>query len=359
MPDTFEQEFKDYIRIIGRGLRAGRALTEQEAFQAMSLLIEGKITAEQKGAFLMLLRVREESPEELAGFTLAFRNANMAGLSELNVDLDMGCYAGKRRHLPWFLLAVMALARSGKRIFLHGTQEPDSHRLYLSEVLPQLGLAIALNVDEARGQLAKFGFSYMDLAKVNPKLNDVIQLRSQFGLRSCANTLARMLNPSQAAYSLQGVFHKDVDNKHKLTAALLNQQDKVRGQSGSDVLCFRGEGGELEYNPEREVSLHLCRDLELSTMDVPALEQNWSIKDKELDAATLVRCWQGQWSSDYALSAITGTLAIMLVLTENLDWQVAYAKSQQLWAERDKIWPAPLPESSAKSFSVKGRQSAH
>jgi anthranilate phosphoribosyltransferase len=351
MPDTFEQEFKDYIRIIGRGLKAGRALTEQEAFQAMSLLINGKITAEQKGAFLMLLRVREETAEELAGFTLAFRNANMAGLSELNIDLDMGCYAGKRRHLPWFILAAMTLAQCGKRIFLHGTQEPDSHRLYLSEVLPQLGFPIAQNVDEARAQLATLGFSYMDLATVNPKLNDVIQLRSQFGLRSCANTLARMLNPSQAAYSLQGVFHKDVDNKHKLTAALLNQQDLVRGQEGSDVLCFRGEGGELEYNPEREVTLHICRGLETSSLDIPALAENWSVKDKELDVATLVKCWRGQWSSDYALSAILGTLAITLVLSENLNWDSAYNKAQQLWSARDKTWPVTLPESTETSFS--------
>ena len=42
----------------------------------------------------------------------------------------------------------------------------------------------------------------MDLKHINPQLDDIIQLRAQFGLRSCANTLARMLNPSNATNRL-------------------------------------------------------------------------------------------------------------------------------------------------------------
>ena len=159
MPDT-PTDFKHFIRIIGRGQRAGRTLTMEEAQQAMSMLINGQVTAEQKGAFLMLLRVREETAAELAGFSLAFRALTPTNITELAVDLDMGCYAGKRRHLPWFLLSVLLLAKSGKRIFLHGTHEPDSKRLYLKEVLPQLGFEISQNPEQARVALDTFGRYY-------------------------------------------------------------------------------------------------------------------------------------------------------------------------------------------------------
>jgi anthranilate phosphoribosyltransferase len=348
-------DFKHYIRIIGRGQRAGRTLTQQEAFAAMTMVIKNEVTPEQKGAFLMLLRVREETSEELAGFTEAFRKCCLPEVKTLDVDLDLGCYAGKRRHLPWFILAVMVLAKSGKesskRIFLHGTQEPDSNRLYLSEVLPQLGFAAAENINMAKAQLDDHGLAYMDLAQFNPSLDDIIQLRAQFGLRSCANTLARILNPSNAPFSLQGVFHRHVDEKHRQTAALLKDQN---------VLCFRGEAGELEFNPQRDVTLHLCRDGQQDCMEVSALNEAWSIKDKQLDVSQLVQYWQGELDHPYAFNAVVGSLAIMLVLSEKRQWPAAYDRAKELWSQRDKNWPVPLPSSEKPChFDTTGKHNAH
>jgi anthranilate phosphoribosyltransferase len=361
MPDTSDAkpkinkpsvavDFKHYIRIIGRGQRAGRTLTQQEAFEAMTMVIKDEVTPEQKGAFLMLLRVREETSEELAGFTQAFRQFNLLGVDKLAIDLDMGCYAGKRRHLPWFLLALMTLAQNGKRIFLHGTHEPDSKRLYLSTVLPALGFTVADNVVDAAKNLDAFGFTYMELSQVNPQLDNIIQLRGQFGLRSCANTLARILNPSQALYSLQGVFHRHVDEKHRRTAALLDD---------ANVLCFRGEGGEVEFNPERDVTLHTCRSNTQDCIELSAMNDAWVTKPKQLEASQLAAVWQGE-ENDYATSAITGTLAIMLVLMEQLDWDSALQKAQQLWSQRSKNWPVVLPKGDKCSdFDTSGKHYAH
>jgi anthranilate phosphoribosyltransferase len=343
-------DFKHYIRIIGRGQRAGRTLTQLEAFAAMTMVIKDQVTPEQKGAFLMLLRVREETSEELAGFTQAFRQFNVPGVKQLDVDLDMGCYAGKRRHLPWFLLAVMTLAQSGKRIFLHGTHEPDSKRLYLKEVLPALGFTVADNVADAATQLDANGFAYMELSQVNAPLDNIIQLRAQFGLRSCANTLARILNPSGAAHSLQGVFHRQVDEKHRRTAALLED---------ANVLCFRGEGGEVEFNPERDVTLHTCRDTTQDCIELPAMNDAWVSKPKQLDPSQLIAVWQGE-DNDYATSAITGTIAIMLVLMEQLDWSLALQKAQNLWSGRNKTWPVTLPKTNENiDFDTTGKHYTH
>ena len=343
-------DFKHYIRIVGRGQRAGRTLTQQEAFAAMTMIIKGQVTPEQKGAFLMLLRVREETSEELAGFTQAFRQFTLPGVNQLAVDLDMGCYAGKRRHLPWFLLAVMTLGQSGKRIFLHGTHEPDSKRLYLNAVLPALGFAVAGNVADAAKQLDASGFAYMELNQVNAQLDNIVQLRAQFGLRSCANTLARILNPSQAAYSLQGVFHRQIDEKHRRTAALLED---------ANVLCFRGEGGEVEFNPERDVTLHTCRNTTQDCLELSAMNDAWVTKPKKLETSQLIAVWQGE-QNDYASSAITGTLAIMLVLMEQLDWSLALQKSQDLWSQRNKTWPVALPKTDENvDFDTSGKHYAH
>jgi anthranilate phosphoribosyltransferase len=351
MSDT-STDFKHFIRIIGRGQRAGRTLSMQEAEQAMSMIINGQATAEQKGAFLMLLRVREETAEELAGFSQAFRACTLASVADLSVDLDMGCYAGKRRHLPWFLLSAMVLAQSGKRVFLHGTHEPDSKRLYLKEVLPQIGFNVAQNSKQAQMALDTFGFAYMDLKPINPQLDDIIQLREQFGLRSCANTLARMLNPSNAAHSLQGIFHRKVDEKHRKTAALLND---------ANVLCFRGEGGEVEFNPLRDVTLHISRNAQQDCSEVTATCETFITKPQELDAKQLISVWTGELDDTYANHAVVGTLSLMLVLLDKLDWTLAYQQAEQMWRGRDKKWPVVLPEDELKTapFDTTGKHYVH
>jgi anthranilate phosphoribosyltransferase len=351
MSDT-PTDFKHFIRMIGRGQRAGRTLTMQEAKQAMSMVINGEATAEQKGAFLMLLRVREETAEELAGFSQAFRAFTPTNISELAVDLDMGCYAGKRRHLPWFLLAVMLMAKSGKRIFLHGTHEPDSKRLYLKEVLPQIGFDVSQNSEQVQIALDTFGFAYMDLKQINPQLDDIIQLREQFGLRSCANTLARMLNPSNAAHCLQGIFHRKIDEKHSETAALLHD---------ANVLCFRGEGGEVEFNPLRDVTLHVSRNAQQSSEDVSATCETFITKPQELDAKQLISVWTGEFDDTYANHAVVGTLSLMLVLVDNIEWAEAYQKAQNMWQDRDKKWPVAIPDDKleATPFDTTGKHYVH
>ena len=62
-----EHPFAQYVRIIGRGKNVGRSYTEEEAETAMDMILADQVEPEQLGAFLMLLRVKEETPEEVAG----------------------------------------------------------------------------------------------------------------------------------------------------------------------------------------------------------------------------------------------------------------------------------------------------
>ena len=93
-----EHPFAQFVRILGKGKRGARGLIREEAREAMGMLLDGKVEQTQLGAFLMLLRHKEESPEELAGFTEAVRQRVQA--PPIAVDLDWPSYAGKKRHLP-------------------------------------------------------------------------------------------------------------------------------------------------------------------------------------------------------------------------------------------------------------------
>ncbi len=68
-----EHPFAPYVRILGKGRTGSRSLTFAEARDAFRMILDGEALDVQIGAFLMLLRVKEESPEELAGFVSAVR----------------------------------------------------------------------------------------------------------------------------------------------------------------------------------------------------------------------------------------------------------------------------------------------
>jgi anthranilate phosphoribosyltransferase len=88
-----EHPFAPFVRILGKGKRGARNMTRAEAREAMVMVLDEKVEDTQLGAFLMLLRHKEESPDELAGFTEAVRERLHA--PELTVDIDWPTYAGK------------------------------------------------------------------------------------------------------------------------------------------------------------------------------------------------------------------------------------------------------------------------
>lgn len=325
-------QFSDVIKTIARGQKAGRSLTQDEARFAMDQIFSGKVAPEQLGAFLMLMRLKEETSEELAGFLQATRMHVAKDFTDLQVDLDLGCYAGKRRHLPWFVLAMVILSQQGYRVFCHGGIEPNSQRLHLEQVFNALGLPTATNGRQAKNHLDTFGLCFAPLHILHPELNNLLQMRPLFGLRSMANTLARMLNPTDAKASLHGVFHRHFDYRHVETALLC--QD-------SNVACFRGEGGEIEVNPERLFELHLCENNSLNKVVFPALLQQRQIKPRELDLQLLKNVWLGESQDPYGEQAVIGTLACYLRLINKIPTEEALAQGQKLWHNRN---PQPFSD---------------
>ena len=319
--------FSDYIKIIGKGQRGGRSLTREEAYHAMKMVLADKVTGDQRGAFLMLLRTREETPEEVIGFVDACRELIEPEVKTLAPVLDIGCYAGKRRQLPWYLLAVAVLVKNGMRVMLHGAHEPGSGRLYASAALPLLGLPEVHSISQAKQQLDAKGATYLDLSYLLPALNSIIKLREVFGLRSCANTLARLLNPTGAKFCVQGVYHMHLDHKH----CRVNEN-----YENIDALCFRGDGGDPEVNGERETELFVTRNGKTEEYQLPVIAKRWALKDKTMAVSDMLDVWHGKANSDYGEQAIVSSLASYLVLLRSIEVKDAIEQANILWHERDK-----------------------
>ena len=204
-----EHPFARYVRTLGRGPGRSRALTRDEAREALAMVLRGEADPHQVGAFLMLLRYRGEDPEEVTGLALAAREAVGAGSPEGSapVDLDWPSYgAGRTRGAPWYLLAALALARTGRRVVMHGSNELSAGTP-VPEALARLGLRPAADRAEALRQVDETGFAYLPLAAMSPDLARLLALRRLLGLRSPLNTVARLLDPFDAKAGVDGVFH--------------------------------------------------------------------------------------------------------------------------------------------------------
>jgi anthranilate phosphoribosyltransferase len=323
-----EHPFAEYIRILGKGKKGSRPLTQDEAYRSMKMILADEVLPIQLGAFLMLMRVKEETPEELAGFVLAARESCNLSSDKALVDLDWSSYAGKRRHLPWFLLSALLLAENGIRVFMHGAGGHSAGRLYTQDVLKYLGLEYSVSIEQTRQQLKQQHFSYLSLEHFCPKLHEIIELRPLLGLRSPVHTLVRLLNPFNAKYSIQGIFHPGYRPVHQQAAAILQQPHAA---------VLKGEGGETERNPDMECLVQSVHNGELLDENWPALFERRHVKSEELDPRQLALIWQGKIEDEFAESAIVGTAAIALKLLGKADsQQLAQQLATDYWLSRDK-----------------------
>lgn len=323
-----EHPFAQYIRILGKGRNGSRALSPEEAYAAMSLILSDQVQPIQLGAFLMLMRVKEETADEVAAFVRAIRDHLRVSSEGVQVDLDWSSYAGKKRQLPWYLLSTLLMAESGIRVFMHGASGHTAGRIYTKNVLPMLGVPVATSIEEARQQLQSRNFAYMDLEHLSPKLHTIIELRPLLGLRSPVHTIARLLNPFNAPAMMQGIFHPGYRPTHQVAAQLLEQPH---------MAVIKGEGGEIERNPDIACLVQSVHNGELSDEEWPPMFEKRHIRQDELDVGHLSRVWAGSVEDDYGVAAVVGTVAITLhMMGRARDRADAETQAWAMWNGRNR-----------------------
>lgn len=322
-----EHPFAEFIKILGKGKKGSRPLTQDEAYRAMKMILADEVMPIQLGAFLMLMRIKEETCEELAGFVLAARES-FQFQPGIKVDLDWSSYAGKRRHLPWFLLSTLLLAENGIKIFMHGAGGHTQGRVYTEKVLQVLGIAPAASLAEAEQQLTNTNFSYLSLLHICQPLYDMINLRPVMGLRSPVHTLVRLLNPMQASHTMQGIFHPSYRQVHQKAALLLGE---------GNMAVLKGEGGETERNPDVECLVQSVIDGELVDELWPELFARRHMKDDDLNPEKMAALWQGQLEDEFAEATVIATAAVALKLLGKAKSQEdAHALAQSYWTARNR-----------------------
>lgn len=319
-----EHPFAEFIRQIGKGQKGRKDLSEEQAFSAMMAILHNEVTETQIGAFLMLMRVKEECEDELIGFVRAIEAHSAPALSALNAEIDISwsSYSGKRDESNWYILAQLALSQS-YRILVHGGPGHTPGRHYTETIYRELGL-LPTRTSRLDNPL------YLPLRDWAPKLEQLLALRFELGLRSPLNSVLRLCSPIAAKLQVMSVFHPRYSPLHQKASIRL-------GRASS--LVFKGAGGEAEIRPTANTQLFFSQGNE-------AFEFTMNRQSKTRLAPTIpsTKALRDLWCNGALNSpeaqigelTILETMTAVLMAYHHTDYQHAREESAQLWHDRDK-----------------------
>ncbi len=189
-----------------RRLSAGESLSREEAADAFGTVMRGDGTAAQVSALLMGLRVKGETPEELAGVASALRDA----MTELHADAPemlvdtCGTGGGTLTTFNISTAAALLAAGAGVRVAKHGNRSFTS-KSGSADVLEALGVRIDIPVDRMRQVLDEAGIVFMFAPTMHPAMRHVGPVRRELAIATVMNLVGPLANPARAGRQVIGV----------------------------------------------------------------------------------------------------------------------------------------------------------
>ena len=186
-------------------IASGGSLTETEASEAFEQIFAGDVTPAQIGAFLMALRVRGETIDEITGAVRAMR-ARMLRVDAPARAIDI-VGTGGDGHGTYNVstLAALIVAACGVPVAKHGNRAASS-RSGSSDVLALLGVKIGLAPAEVETCIRQAGIGFMSAQTHHAAMRHVAPVRAELGVRTIFNLLGPLANPAGVKYQMLGVF---------------------------------------------------------------------------------------------------------------------------------------------------------
>ena len=226
-----------YLREIGRGKDGARSLTRAQSADLMARLLDGQVGDVEAGAFAIAMRIKGETPGELAGFM----DAVVPRLLPLPAPPAAGAvvlpsYNGARKLPNLVPLLALQLARAGLPVLVHGLEE-DPGRITTAAVFEALGLPRVRDAAGVAGRWAAGLPAFIATDDLHPTLARVLGLRRLIGLRNPAHSLAKLL----PALGLQRNVVRVVNHTHPEYAVSLGE---FLALTQATAMLMRGTEGE-------------------------------------------------------------------------------------------------------------------
>ncbi|MCH8876266.1 MAG: anthranilate phosphoribosyltransferase [Chloroflexi bacterium] len=236
-------------------LLGGRDLTAEEAEAAMEIIMRGDATPAQIGGYLVALRMKGETVDEITGSARAMRaHASPVPLvAEGEKLLDTAGTGGDGSNtFNVSTAAAFVIAGCGMKVAKHGNRAASS-QCGSADVLEALGVEIDLGPQEVAACIDEVGFGFLFAPRYHPAMKHAIGPRRELGQRTIFNVLGPLTNPAGATHQLIGVYDPALTQPLAEVLGALGGQAAfvVHGHGGLDELSTSG--------PNRVSHLHQGR----------------------------------------------------------------------------------------------------
>jgi anthranilate phosphoribosyltransferase len=227
----------------------GRSLTMREAAFVMEEIMDGQSTPAQFGAFITALRIKGETPDEIAGLASTMRaRAVQVKVDEPVLDV-VGTGGDGLNTFNISTASAFVAAGGGIKVAKHGNRAASS-QCGSADVLEKLGVKIDLNAEQVKQCIQKVGIGFMFAPVFHPAMKYAAGPRKEIGIRSVFNILGPLTNPARAEYQVIGTPNAEL--AEKIFAALFNLDVKhalvVCGTNGMDEISITGTSLYWEIN---------------------------------------------------------------------------------------------------------------
>ena len=232
----------DHFKPIIAKVATGSPLTREEAEKAFDQILSGEATLAQMGAFLMALRVRGETVEEISGAVAAMR-AKMLRVKAPADALDIVGTGGDNSG-SWNVstLAAILAAATGLKIAKHGNRAASS-KSGAADVLTALGVKVGIDPAGIERCIDQAGVGFMFAPAHHSSMRHVAPVRVELGTRTIFNLLGPLSNPAGVKKQVIGVFSESWMMPVAETLKNLGSTDVwvVHGSDGLDEITTTGE----------------------------------------------------------------------------------------------------------------------
>lgn len=207
-------------------------LSKSQAIWAMEQIMGGEASEEDMAAFLVSLRTKGETIEEISGFVdVMLANALPIPISNDAIDI-VGTGGDQLGTVNISTMAAILTAACGYPVLKHGSRSA-SGKTGSSEMLEALGVNLDISPDQLAQVFKATGITFFFAPLFHPSLKHVGPTRKRLGIPTTFNFLGPLANPAQPIATALGVANP-------VMAPLLASELALRGRSG---LVFRGSDG--------------------------------------------------------------------------------------------------------------------
>jgi len=236
-------------------------LTQEEALDAMNEIMGGQAQESLIAGFLVGLRLKGETPEEIAGCALSMRqNATMIKSNRDNVIDTCGTGGDSSGTFNVSTTAAIMASAVGVPVAKHGNKAVSSV-CGSADVLRTLGVNIEMDPDRAARVLNEVGITFLFAPRFHGAMKYAAEIRKQLGIRTVFNILGPLTNPAGATRQVVGVFSPRLTQTMASVLKLLKCDHAlvVHGEGGFDEFSTLGVSSvsELQAGSVRNFSMHV------------------------------------------------------------------------------------------------------